>query len=344
VQHTDPLSACNQQTKRAYSTTLEPLQLMDGDEEDVVIMSERPPPSRRARTSTSFALSWHEDESESSSDCCEPDTVAARPAADASTGGGLVPGEAPRSPSSPGGRADASTGGGHVPGEASRSPSSPGGRSVATVASVASAIPRRRNPRVAVPFATGRITPRQLRGHEDITGFQATCCVPGHDSCSKELSISKAGGNKDVALRMLKYWIVLGEQYENKAGHKGTWDMIVKAAKDNELPTDEFLDACVSSGLPTAPEAPDKSVAAPSTPRDVHDRLQALVDAGVLPNTSAESRRRNRMRPGRNYRTPLALTEALEWGYISPNLPNPLDHRWIARGNDWILWIIMTGG
>ena len=102
--------------KRKYSTTLKPLQLMDGDEEDAEIVSERPPPSRRARTSSSFALSWHEDENESSSDCCEPDTVAARPAADASTGGGLVPGEAPRSPSSP------------------------GGRSVATVASVASAI------------------------------------------------------------------------------------------------------------------------------------------------------------------------------------------------------------
>ena len=213
---------------------------MDGDEEDAVIVSERPPPSRRARTSSSFALSWHEDESESSSDCCEPDTVAARPAADASTGGGLVPGEAPRSPSSA------------------------GGRSVATVASVASAIPRRRNPRVAVPFATGRITPRQLRGHEDITGFQATCCLRGHGDCNKSLAISRAGGSKTVALRMLKYWIVLGEQYENKAGHKGTWDMIVKAAEDNELPTDEVLEAWVSSALPTVPEAPDQSAAAPS--------------------------------------------------------------------------------
>ena len=293
---------------------------MDGDEEDAVIVSERPPPSRRARTSTSFALSWHEDESESSSDCREPDTIAARPAADASTGGGLVPGEAPRSPSSP------------------------GGRSVATVASVASAFPRRRNTQVAWPCATGRITRRQSRGHEDIIGFQATCCLRGHDSCNKSLAISQAGGSKTVALRMLKYWLVLAEQYENKADHKGAWDMIVKAAKDDELPTDEFLDACVSSGLPTAPEAPDQSAAAPSTPRDVHDRLQALVDAGVLPKTSAESRRRNRMRSGRNYRTPLVLTEALEWGYISPNLPNPLDHRWIARGNDWILWRIVRGG
>ena len=105
----------------------------------------------------------------------------------------------------------------------------------------------------------------------------------------------QAGGSKTVALRMLKYWLVLSEQYENKADHKGAWDMIVKAAKDDELPTDEFLDSCVSSGLPTAPEAPDQSAAAPSTPGDLHDRLQAFVDAGVLPKTSAESRRRNRI-------------------------------------------------
>ena len=146
---------------------------------------------------------------------------------------------------------------------------------------------------------------------------------------------------------MLKYWIILGEQYEDKKGHKGTWTMVVQAAKDDKLPTDEFLDECVSVSLAiraTDSEAPDQSAAAPSTPPDVQAQLQALVSQGILPLTSAESRRRNRMRPGRNYRTPLAFPEALRWGYISPSLPNPLDHKWIASGSDWILWRQARGG
>ena len=132
---------------------------------------------------------------------------------------------------------------------------------------------------VSWPFATGRITPRQSRHSSDVGGFQATCTLPGHDSCNKTLAISQVGGSKDVALRMRKYWIILGEQYEDKKGLKGTWTMVVQAAKDDKLPTDEFLDECVSVSLAIRArdsEAPDQSAAAPSTPPDVQAQLQAL--------------------------------------------------------------------
>ncbi|CAE6943201.1 unnamed protein product [Symbiodinium natans] len=72
---------------------------------------------------------------------------------------------------------------------------------------------------------------------------------------------------------------------------------------------------------------------APGTPPEVAARLESLVAEGRLPRTTAEQRRRNNRTSGTTYGVPPGLKEALEAGYIHPNLPAPQGMVWnlVAR-------------
>ena len=67
---------------------------------------------------------------------------------------------------------------------------------------------------------------------------------------------------------------------------------------------------------------------APATPPQVAARLEVLIVEGRLPRTTAEQRRRNHRTSGTTYGVPDGLVEALEAGYIHPNLPPPQGMVW----------------
>ena len=67
---------------------------------------------------------------------------------------------------------------------------------------------------------------------------------------------------------------------------------------------------------------------APATPPQVAARLEVLIAESRLPRTTAEQRRRNHRTSGTTYGVPDGLVEALEAGYIHPNLPPPQGMVW----------------
>ena len=67
---------------------------------------------------------------------------------------------------------------------------------------------------------------------------------------------------------------------------------------------------------------------APATPPQVAARLESLIAEGRLPRTTADQRRRNQRTSGTTYGVPDGLKEALEAGYIHPNLPPPQGMVW----------------
>ena len=67
---------------------------------------------------------------------------------------------------------------------------------------------------------------------------------------------------------------------------------------------------------------------APATPPQVAARLEVLIAEGRLPRTTAEQRRRNHRTSGTTYGVLDGLVEALEAGYIHPNLPPPQGMVW----------------
>ncbi|CAE7338928.1 unnamed protein product [Symbiodinium sp. CCMP2592] len=78
----------------------------------------------------------------------------------------------------------------------------------------------------------------------------------------------------------------------------------------------------------TTPPATPPEVTAPATPPQVAARLAIMIAEGRLPRTTAEQRRRNHRTSGNTYGVPEGLTEALEAGYIHPNLPPPQGMVW----------------
>ena len=66
---------------------------------------------------------------------------------------------------------------------------------------------------------------------------------------------------------------------------------------------------------------------APATPPQVAARLESLIAEGRLPRTTADQRRKQRT-SGTTYGVPDGLKEALEAGYIHPNLPPPQGMVW----------------
>ena len=72
-------------------------------------------------------------------------------------------------------------------------------------------------------------------------------------------------------------------------------------------------------------------------PDDVRAELERMVTEGMLPRTTSEQRKRQKLSRGSEYGVPPNLKNALKWGYISPNLPAPTGMQWRARGGRWSL-------
>ena len=119
-------------------------------------------------------------------------------------------------------------------------------------------VPGRRGPRFmegSTLFGISRLTSVCRRGSANVvTGWQLTCPHPRHAgvgaACTKTRGINFAGGEQ-ITLRMLKWWMVLGEGANSKADHKSLWDDVVLPAffqfeagvtDGVQVPTDDWLE------------------------------------------------------------------------------------------------------
>ena len=68
--------------------------------------------------------------------------------------------------------------------------------------------------------------------------------------------------------------------------------------------------------------------------------MEELFRSGGVPQSTPEQRERNRGTSGSRYTVPKGpLQEALDWGYIGPNLPPPVGLRWVGHGGKWVLLV-----
>ena len=122
-------------------------------------------------------------------------------------------------------------------------------------------------------FGSCRITPTY--SNDEQSGWQMTCRnplhnVPGQARCTKSRTGNFEGG-LEVALRMLKWWAVLGERPDvnAKQQHNKIWQAVVLRAHSagSAMPTDEELDrqAPVYCAAPDAVWVGDGAVAAASS-------------------------------------------------------------------------------
>lgn len=89
-----------------------------------------------------------------------------------------------------------------------------------------------RNMTSSLPWGPCRLTPTP-------TGWQMSCGLPGHEACTKTRS-NKFGG-EELVLRMLKYWVVLGDEKQapDKAAHVALWSEVLAA----DIPSADALHA-----------------------------------------------------------------------------------------------------
>ena len=223
------------------------------------------------------------------------------------------------------------------------------------------------NLEVSTPFAGGRITPKHKRHDSKVYGFQATCKIKNHGSCNKTCMV-KTGMDEDTVMRMVKYWMVLGNCIEEdteekpsdrmaleakaRAKHKSMWNMVDLGFRDGSVPSHAELDWLAeqlvsmqsSSGEDHSGGSGAAASSAPRTPPHIHEACQKMMQEGTTPKTTVEQRVRNAPVPGTTYITPPVLTAALRWGYISANLPNPPNYRWQGEHGKWFLVPIYKGG
>ncbi|CAE7531912.1 unnamed protein product [Symbiodinium microadriaticum] len=74
-------------------------------------------------------------------------------------------------------------------------------------------------------------------------------------------------------------------------------------------------------------------------PAAVHQEMQRLAEAGVLPITTPEQRARNRCSGGSEYGVPAAFADARRFSYVHPNFPPPTGYFWRCRGSEWTLCV-----
>ena len=122
---------------------------------------------------------------------------------------------------------------------------------------------------------------------------------------------------------------------ENQPGRKRK-----AATQEEELA--ELVDAQIADLFAVQEDAPDH--ASPGTPPDIAARFAILMQEGTLPRTTRQQRRRNQRTSGTTYGVPQGvLSEALEHGYIHPNLPAPPGLRW-ARTAPKTMALVVRGG
>ena len=98
----------------------------------------------------------------------------------------------------------------------------------------------KRNMSTSTKWGLCRLTPTK-------TGWQITCGHPKHNPASATAHCTKTrssaiSGEAD-ALRLLKTWAVWGSTASSKADHQNVWKQVLRAAKNNELPSMEHLDS-----------------------------------------------------------------------------------------------------
>ena len=81
-------------------------------------------------------------------------------------------------------------------------------------------------------------------------------------------------------------------------------------------------------GDASANTPPTLNTSAPGTPPEMAARFACMMEEGILFSTTMEQRRRNRPTSGTQYGVPHGLREALDHGYIHPNLPPPPGLEW----------------
>jgi len=114
---------------------------------------------------------------------------------------------------------------------------------------------RPRHTDTRLPFGLSWLTPKY--GQEGtVTDYTMTCKHPLHNDgvkCTKPIRTSKAGGD-DIAIRMLKLWMVHGWHAKNKDGHLHMWPVIEAAVlgQSMPLPSEKQLDTCAPLAWPAA--------------------------------------------------------------------------------------------
>ena len=199
-------------------------------------------------------------------------------------------------------------------------------------------------------FAHHQLVPRFSGGV--IAGYQMTCRSAGHYSCKKELAIS-VGGTAENTRRVLKTWVLMGYGMANRSEHMSTdlKTVLLEKLKSNEMLDERSLDELALAdpdSLSTPFSHPERSTAstAPQTsmgecgedaPEALHTEMTRLASQGLIPFTSSQQRLRNRRTRGSTYGVPADLSDALRFGYISPNLPPPSGMQWRHRSGAWVL-------
>ena len=182
-----------------------------------------------------------------------------------------------------------------------------------------------------------------------LAGLQMNCKLEGHDRCSKEMSFTVAGSEQNCRC-LLKAWIILGQgSCRNRQEHmRGELKaVLLDSLLGGHLLEEKYLDHCVT--LPAekwvspwnlhfkADESAKLGKKASDVPSEVHSRMLAMVRDGQLVATTPAQRDRNRRTLNTSYHVPVVLTDALAFGYISPNLPPPRGMIWRNNGGAWRL-------
>ena len=199
-------------------------------------------------------------------------------------------------------------------------------------------------------FGVHRLVPRYVSG--ELAAYQLSCRCPGHDKCSKELSL-QVGKGASTTRRLLKTWALLGMGMSTRDHHMhpDIKHLLLESLAAGHVLAEEELDTIAEVGQdddvvhPLAPaQAPLQTQdenplgqAAHDVPPGVHQAMVELVATGALPITSLQQRQRNRRCGGSAYGVPPALAAALQYGYISPNLAAPQGMKWVVNASSWRL-------
>jgi hypothetical protein len=77
-------------------------------------------------------------------------------------------------------------------------------------------------------------------------------------------------------------------------------------------------------------------------PDKFHDEMEEAAQKGDMPRTTLARRIQNRGTAGSEYGVPACLSDALKFGYISPNFPPPRGFAWVGKSGKWKL--VIKGG
>ena len=198
-----------------------------------------------------------------------------------------------------------------------------------------------------IPFGPHHLTARYSGG--SISGYAMACRHPGHVRCSRELAATVAGGLPQ-ARQALQAWIILGANLPNRESHMSAEmrQILTEALESQSLLPEEDLVHIITS-LDAGLESPFRPSAPPSNPDNItlgrratdvpaafHEQMLQMARRGQIPSTTLAQRQRNR-RHASNYRVPVDLELAFQFGYISPNLPPPAGVRWVCKAGEWTL-------